>query len=154
MEKFNKKDRSTWPYFWAHWFAFQMTAVMLHRWKFKYLFHDWYKPWLKMFGWEYKRIQTFHRNHSNHHIEYLLNTLFEKDSNLELMHTKFDWEELIIDWQCSQYTKSACPRGARKEMERYAEETKGWMGESMHFYLTCAFENCMKPLLDEMNLND
>jgi hypothetical protein len=29
MEKFNKKDRSTWAYFWAHWFAFQMTAVML-----------------------------------------------------------------------------------------------------------------------------
>lgn len=38
--KFDKKDRSTWPYFWAHWFAFQMTAVMLNRWKFKYLFHD------------------------------------------------------------------------------------------------------------------
>ena len=41
--------------FWAHWFAFQMTAVMLNRWKFKYLFHDWYKPWLKMFGMEYKK---------------------------------------------------------------------------------------------------
>lgn len=67
--KFDKKDRSTWPYFWAHWFAFQMTAVMLNRWKFKYLFHDWYKPWLKMFGMEYKKIQKFHRNHSNHHID-------------------------------------------------------------------------------------
>lgn len=103
---------------------------------------------------EYKKIQKFHRNHSNHHIEYLLNTIYEKDSNLKLMYTKFDWEELIIDWQCSQYTKSACSRGARKEMERYVEKIKEYMDESMHFYLTFAFENCMKPLLDEMNLND
>ena len=46
MKKFSKEERSSWRYFWAHWFAFQMTAVTLNAWKFKYLFHDWYKPWV------------------------------------------------------------------------------------------------------------
>ena len=72
MRKFTKQERSTWPYFWAHWMAFQMTAINLRIWKFKYLFHDWYKPWLKMFGVPYKKIQKLHKEHANHHLEHLL----------------------------------------------------------------------------------
>ena len=46
---FDKEDRSTFPYWFAHWCAFQMTALNLGIWKFKYLFHDWEKPWLRLF---------------------------------------------------------------------------------------------------------
>lgn len=108
MKKFTKAERSGWRYFWAHWCAFQMVAITLHIWKFKYLFHDWYKPWLKMFGMPYEKIQRLHRYHSNHHIEYLLSKNNPK---------KFDWDALIIDWECSQYTKENCPRNARDEMD-------------------------------------
>lgn len=108
MKKFTKVERSGWRYFWAHWCAFQMVAITLHIWKFKYLFHDWYKPWLKMFGVPYEKIQHLHRHHSNHHIEYLMDNNDPK---------KFDWDALIIDWECSQYTKENCPRNARDEMD-------------------------------------
>ena len=108
MKKFTKAERSGWEYFWAHWCAFQMVAITLRIWKFKYLFHDWYKPWLKMFGVPYERIQYLHRHHSNHHIEYLLDKNDPK---------KFDWDALIIDWECSQYTKENCPWNARDEMD-------------------------------------
>lgn len=112
MRKFSKKDRSTWPYFWAHWCAFQMVALNLGVWKFKYLFHDWYKPWLKMMGVPYKKIQLFHRTHSNHHLEWWT----DYDSSNKCW-VDFDWDALIIDWECSQYTKEDCPRNARQEME-------------------------------------
>jgi hypothetical protein len=137
MRKFSKSKRGTWPYFWAHWMAFQMTAINLRIWKFKYLFHDWYKPWLKMFGWDYKRIQKYHRYHSKHHIEY-----FENPKNLPC---KFDWDSLIIDWECSQYTKVACPRNARQEME-YILET------SQDHFLKYSLNAFMKPRLLELGL--
>lgn len=154
MKKFTKKDRSTWPYFWAHWFAFQMTAITLGIWKFRYLFHDWYKPWLKMFGWKYGDIQYFHRHHSKHHLEYLTDILYYNDGGNNRMSSRFNWDELIIDWQCSMYTKEACPRGAYKEMERYREWAKDNMTEEKYTYLCKAFDTCMKPRLNELNLND
>jgi hypothetical protein len=112
MKKFTKADRSTWRYFWAHWCAFQMVAITLGVWKFKYLFHDWYKPWLKMFGVPYEKIQRFHRTHSNHHLEWWEDYMSSKKYWFD-----FDWDALIIDWECSQYTKESCPRNARQEME-------------------------------------
>ena len=81
-------------------------------WKIKYLFHDWYKPWLKMFGIPYSKIQKYHRYSANHHLEYL-----EKHHD----PTKFDWEAMIIDWECSRYTKEASPRNARQEYEYLME---------------------------------
>lgn len=137
MKKFSKGQRSTWRYFWAHWFAFQMVAITLGIWKFKYLFHDWYKPWLKMFGMDYKKIQIFHRYHSKHHIEY-----FENQSNIP---QRFDWDALIIDWECSQYTKEACPRNTRQEME-YVLET------SSDDYIKHVLNRYMRPRLEELGL--
>ena len=136
MKKFGKKERSSWRYFWAHWCAFQMVAITLGVWKFRYLFHDWYKPWLKMFGIEYKKIQKFHRYNSNHHIEY-----FEKNNTPH----KFDWIALIVDWECSQYTKEACPRNARQEME--------WVMETHSDpYLKYVLKRYMEPKLKELGL--
>ena len=135
--KFSKEERSTWPYLWAHWCAFQMTAINLRVWKFKYLFHDWYKPWLKMFGVPYKKIQKFHKTHSNHHLEHL---------NLCSNPHKFDWEALIIDWECSQYTKEACPRNAREEMEWYLSNNLE------DRYIKYCLDKFMRPKLDQLGL--
>lgn len=46
---FDKSNRSSFSYWFAHWCAFQLTALNLRRWKFKYLFHDFEKPWMKLF---------------------------------------------------------------------------------------------------------
>jgi hypothetical protein len=139
MRKFTKSERSTWPYFWAHWMSFQMTAINLRAWKFKYLFHDWYKPWLKMFGMPYKKIQKYHKEHANHHLEHLmlLNNPY-----------RFNWEELIIDWECSQYTKEACPRNARQEMEYIIENSN----PVTNYYLIYCLNRYMRPKLNKLGL--
>lgn len=137
MKKFGKKERSSWRYFWAHWCAFQMVAITLGVWKFRYLFHDWYKPWLKMFGMKYKKIQKFHRYNSDHHIEY-----FEHHDNPH----RFDWDELIVDWECSQYTKEACPRNAREEMEWVISNNVN------DTYLIYVLNTYMRPKLKELGL--
>lgn len=103
---FTKEQRSSFPYWFAHWCAFQMTALNLGAWKFKYLFHDIEKPFLKLIWGDYKRVQKWHRYHNNHHLQY-------KNPD------KIDWETLIIDWECSRFTKTASPRTAREEMETY-----------------------------------
>lgn len=135
MKKFTKSDRSTWRYFWAHWCAFQMVAITLGVWKFKYLFHDWYKPWLKMFGMPYEKIQRFHRRHSKHHLEWL-------DGHSP---ANMDWISLIVDWECSQYTKEACYRNARDEMEWIIEDTND-------DFLIYILNRYMEPKLKELGL--
>lgn len=106
---FTKEERSTFPYWFAHWCAFNMTALNLKAWKFKYLFHDIEKPWLKLF-WPYEKVQKWHRTHNRHHIEYEGN---------------YDLEAMMIDWECSRYTKTAEPLNARDtlylEMDRHPE---------------------------------
>ena len=133
MKKFSKSQRSTWRYYWAHWCAFQMVAITLGIWKFKYLFHDWYKPWMKMLGFRYEDIQKFHREHSNHHIEYLQNHNYKY----------IDWDAMIIDWECSQYTKEACPWGAYGEMLEVQKKD---------FYTGLLLDTYMKPRLFELGL--
>lgn len=135
MKKFNKEQRATWKYFWAHWFAFQMTATVLGVWKFKYLFHDWYKPWLKMFGIPYYKIQKYHRTHSNHHLEWLDN----HNPN------EIDWIALIIDWECSRFTKESSPRTAREEMNNV-------MLNATDSYLIWVLQTYMEPKLKLLNL--
>ena len=136
MKKFNKQERSSWRYFWAHWCAFQMVAVTLGVWKPKHLFHDWYKPWLKMFGVPYEDIQKFHRMNSSHHLEYL-----EYKNPVKL-----DWVSLVVDWECSQYTKNACKNNARAEME-------DWISNNIDdTYTIYCLNRYMRPLLDKYNL--
>ena len=100
---FSKEQRSSFSYWFAHFCAFNMTALVIGRWKFKYLFHDWEKPWLMLiWGGNYKRVQKWHREHRNHHIEY-----FRKHGS-----HKTDFESLAIDWECSGLTKKSSPRNA------------------------------------------
>lgn len=100
---FSKEERSSFKYWFAHWAAFQMTALNLKRWKFKYLFHDIEKPWLKLILRDYKRVQAWHRRHNKHHLEYA--------------GKRKDYEALVIDWECSRFTKAASPMTAREELE-------------------------------------
>ena len=110
-----------------------MVAITLGIWKFKYLFHDWYKPWMKMFGFKYETIQKFHKTHSRHHIEYLQNHNYKY----------IDWDAMIIDWECSQYTKEACPWGAYGEMLEVQKKD---------FYSGYLLDTYMLPRIKELGL--
>lgn len=101
FRKFEKSERSSFAYWFNHWRAFNAVARDLGAWKFKYLFHDFGKPWLKLLWGDYSRVQKWHREHNDHHIEY--------------KGGKIDWEALVIDWECSRYTKKASPLTAREE---------------------------------------
>lgn len=91
---FTKEERSGWAYWFAHWCAFNMTALNLRCWHFRYLFHDWEKPWLKLLMHDYKKVQKWHREHSSHHGEFFLK------------HGWLHWDDLIVDWECSHFTKA------------------------------------------------
>ena len=83
---FSKKERGTFPYWFAHLCAFNLTALNLKVWKFKYLFHDIEKPWLMLLWRDYKRVQKFHRTHNRHHLE----------SNGK---RGYDYMAMIIEWE-------------------------------------------------------
>lgn len=102
FKKFTKEQRSSFSYWFYHVLAFNLVAKELHCWKFKYLFHDFEKPWLKLIWGDYKKVQKWHRTHNAHHLEY------PKEK---------DYEAMVIDWECSPYTKQSCPRGALQEAE-------------------------------------
>jgi len=105
---FTKEQRSSFPYWFAHWCAFQMVALNLHIWKPKYLFHDIEKPWLRLFL-PYEKVRKWHRSHSRHHVEWL-------DKFPPLMpigETGIDIDALIIDNECSRYTKQKSPMSAK-----------------------------------------
>lgn len=110
---FSEKDKSTFPYWFAHWCAFQLTALNLGLWKFKYLFHDFEKPWLKLI-WPYKKVQKWHREHNNHHLEYGLKHGWDN----------IDWYALMIDWECSRFSKKQCPLNCREELENVLSKDK------------------------------
>ena len=108
---FSDKEKSTWRYWFAHWCAFQMTALNLKTWKFRFLFHDLEKPFLKMLGFKYEKIRKLHRENSRHHIEY-------KNPK------RYDYLGMVIDWECSRFTKSDAQLNARETFERMIEVNK------------------------------
>lgn len=105
FRKFSKDDRSTLPYWFWHWLAYNWVAWNLGVWKPKYLLHDIEKPWLKFFWGDYKKVQKWHKHHNKHHIfsgrHYGLN--------------KIDWLAAVIDWEASRYTKYSAQRTAFEE---------------------------------------
>ena len=104
FKKFGKENRSSFSYWYNHWKAFNLVAIYYNAWKFKYLFHDFEKPWLKLFK-DYKEVQRIHRHNNAHHLEY-------KGA------PNYDWDAMAIDWECSRYTKNAAPLTARQEARR------------------------------------
>jgi hypothetical protein len=130
---FDKSQRSKFDYWFAHWCAFNMTALNLGVWKFKYLFHDFEKPWMKLFC-NYKTVQTWHRNHNAHHLEYGLNYGWDM----------VDWEALIIDWECSRFTKTEAQLDAYETMK--LEASTKWKDYAVYF------EPLFIEKLNELNL--
>ena len=124
---FSKEERSTFPYWFAHWCAFQMTALNCRAWKFKYLFHDIEKPWLRLFL-PYSKVQELHRKYNRHHPEWLNNKLNKaddkafpnriSDEQIKKYLNKFDYEAAIIDWECCHFTKAEEPFDAHNEYKR------------------------------------
>lgn len=109
VKGFSKGSRSKWPYWFAHWCAFQLTAITLHCWKLKYLLHDIEKPFLLSFSKDYSWVQSWHRKHNRHHTEWALWH--------DLRWDKIDWEAAIIDWECSALTKSEAQMNARETLD-------------------------------------
>ena len=107
---FTKEERSSFSYWFAHWCAFQMTALNLKVWRPKYLFHDFEKPWLRLFM-SYDKVQKIHRKHNRHHLSYT-----GKKSK--------DYEAMLIDWECSRFTKESSPRTAYEELNKIFNENK------------------------------
>ena len=106
---FTKKDRATFKYTFAHWCAYNMTALNLGVWKPKYLLHDVEKPFLRiLFGGDYSRVQAYHRNHNKHHMEYFLK------------YGICDFEGMVIDYECSRFTKKAAPLNGMQEFQLQA----------------------------------
>jgi len=99
MYLFGKEEKSTFRYWLAHWCAFNMTALNMGIWKPKYIFHDIEKPFMRLFM-EYDKVKKWHRTHNKHHLEYGLKHGWDS----------IDWEALMIDWECSQYSKISALR--------------------------------------------
>ena len=101
---FNSNEKSTFKYWFAHWCAFNMTALNLGVWKAKYLFHDIEKPFLKLFL-PYEKVRELHRKHNKHHPEWLENKLNKNEYYALAYINKYDYDATIIDWECSRFTK-------------------------------------------------
>jgi hypothetical protein len=113
LRKFDKKDRSTFPYWFSHWAAYNLVAMKLGVWKPKWLLHDIEKPWLKLIWGDYKRVQKWHKHHNRHHIFY---------GRLHGLN-KIDWLAAVIDWECSRYSKNAAQKTAREEIISILSQT-------------------------------
>lgn len=120
--KFNKDQRSTFRYWFWHYLSFNMVAMELKAWRFKYLFHDIEKPWLKLILRDYKKVQKWHRVHNSHHLEY---------------KGERDWQAMVIDWEASRYTKQSCIRNAVEETNFLFENNKINYNEYCNLILTC-----------------
>lgn len=105
MVGFTKEERSSFPYWFAHWCAFNMIALTLHIWKPRYLFHDFEKPWLMWIWKDYKRVQKWHRIHNRHHVDYT-------------GKRGYDYDAMIIDWECSRFTKQSAPYNAWDTLDK------------------------------------
>ena len=118
MKTFSKDKRGTFKYWFAHWCAFNMVAILTGKWKFKYLFHDAEKPWLLLILGDYDKVRYWHKRHNRHHLEWLDRKVGEGMHEMDLRKyaDKFDWEAMVIDWECSRFTKTASPYNAYDEM--------------------------------------
>jgi hypothetical protein len=92
-----------------------MTALNLRCWKPRFLLHDWYKPWLRLFL-PYSTVQKIHKQNSKHHLEW-----FDKHGYTLKNIYRFDWDSLIIDWECSRFTKEASQINAYRKWEKVVD---------------------------------
>ena len=116
LKKFGKSERSSFSYWFNHWLAFNLVALKYHCWKFRFLFHDIEKPWMKLYLKDYKKVHECHRLHNKHHLEYMFRHII-LDNKI-----KADWLAMVIDRECSRFTKIANPKTAREQLQADIEE--------------------------------
>ena len=92
-------------YWFAHWCAFQMVALNLKSWRFRFLFHDVEKPFLLLFL-PHKLVSRIHRKLNRHHVEFIFPKYYDKLG-------------MIIDWECARFTKEDKQLDAWSTMLRY-----------------------------------
>lgn len=82
---------------------------------------------------DYKKVQKIHRKNNRHHPEYR-------------NPKRIDWETLVIDWECSRYTKIEAPLNARETYEHYLK-TNRFSPE-----ITELMKQNVPPILDRLGL--
>jgi hypothetical protein len=82
-----------------------MTAMNMGVWKFHHLFHDIEKPWFGIFL-SYDKVHKRHISKSKHHIEHYR------------LYGECNWTDLVIDWECSQFTKEKGKLTAREFLDK------------------------------------
>lgn len=125
LKKFDKSKRSNFDYWFWHWLAYNLVALSYNAWKFKYLFHDIEKPFIKLFC-KYETVQKFHRKHNKHHPEWLENKLlklselvgYPLEEEINFYVDKYDYKGTIIDWESGHYTKNAATLSAVDEYNK------------------------------------
>lgn len=151
LKKFDETERSTFSYWFNHWKAYNLVAKKLKVWKIKYIFHDWYKPWLKLFM-PYEKLQKFHRVHSKHHIEWLENKFKHCSACLYKTHgyeyiNSFDYEGALIDWECSRYTKNVAQLTGYEKFEEVFQ-MENFKNNFSELYRQGAFMYIQSKMLD------
>lgn len=111
FKQFLKNNRSSFTYWYYHWKAFNLTAKYLGCWKLKYLLHDIEKPWLKLIL-PYGLVQKLHRENNSHHREYKKGEDF------------IDFEAMIIDNECSRFTKVEAQLTAKEFLQELINKQK------------------------------
>lgn len=134
---FRKEEKATLKYCFAHICAYNMTALNLKCWKWKYLFHDMEKPILKFILRDYDKVRKIHRKYNKHHITY-------KDKS------KIDWLAAVIDWECSRFTKLDAPMNARETYEYFI--TKIYESGTISKELKELMEINIPPILEKLGL--
>lgn len=158
LKKFDEVDRSSFPYWFNHWKAYNLVAKKLHVWKFKYLFHDWYKPWLRLFM-PYEKVKWLHRNHSKHHIEWLEHKFKKCENCLYTSGYKYidslDYEGALIDWECSRFTKNAALMNAYDKYHEIfqRENFKNHFPELYHQGCFTILESNFFKTIEKLGLN-
>ena len=70
------------------------------------MLHDIEKPWLKLLWGNYQKVREWHRKNNRHHLTY-------KNPN------NIDWEAMILDWDCSRFTKQDSKLNAVEQYEYF-----------------------------------
>lgn len=136
--KFTKDQRSTFPYWFWHWLAFNDVARELHVWRPRHILHDIEKPFLRLV-FPYKKVQKWHRLHNRHHLEYRY-------------PERRSWLDMIIDWEASGRTKHACPRNAIEEARFKLNEGSMSPSDYTQFYIAWKELASRCPQLEKHNV--
>lgn len=135
MKLYKKSERSTFSYWFAHWRAFNLTAMLLGVWYPRFLFHDIEKPFLMTIWKDYPRVKQYHRTHTRHHWAYAGNK-------------EYDYLAMVIDWECSRFSKADAQMTAFEtynyELHKFMEANDTSKVKKLQLYVF--------PILEKLNL--